>query len=115
MRRRCIPYLIDCLHRGIDCRVETDRIFGTCNIQIDRARQTDRIDPKSGHRLRTSVRAVAANNNQTVDAVSAADLRALFLSGFGLKFQTTCGSQNRTALLDGIRNAAGIHIYDFFI
>ena len=45
MGSRCIPHFINCLHRRIARRVETDRIFGTGNIKVDRTGNTDRINP----------------------------------------------------------------------
>ena len=81
MGGRGIPYLIDGLHGRIYSRIEAYGIIRACDVQIDGPGKANRIDPVAGQRLRALVRAVAADNHKSVNAVLAADVGSLLLSG----------------------------------
>ena len=83
----CITHLINGFHGGIDCGIKTDRIFCTCDVQIDCSGNTNGIDAKSGKLLRTLEGAVSAHNDHAVNTMLPADFGAFLLSLCGLKFR----------------------------
>ena len=115
MRTGGVSYFINGFHGGIDGGVETDRIIRTGNVQIDRSRQTHRIDAQPGKCLRTAVRTVASNHHQAVNAVLLTDFHAALLTLERFKFQATRCTQNGSAVSDDIGDTAFIHINDLFV
>ena len=115
VRSGSITYLIDRLHRGVDCCVKTDSILGTCNIQVNGSRNTDGINTKRSQLACTSERTVSADDYHAVNTVLAADLSSQRLSFRSRKLRTSCGVKNRTTVIDDVGYASLIHINDFFL
>ena len=69
-----IAHLVNGIHGRINCRVKSNGILGTCNIQINRSGNTDRIDSQRRQLLRPFKRTVAANDYNAVNAMFAANL-----------------------------------------
>ena len=88
MRGRSIPHLIDCLHGRVDCRIKSNGILCTGNIQINGSRQPNGINAMSGQGLRAAVRTVAADDHQTVYAMLMADIRSFLLAFLRAEFVT---------------------------
>ena len=103
MGGRGISHLINGLHRRIDGRIKTDRIICAGDIQIDRSRNSDRIDSMARQCLRPAVGTVTADHHHAVDPVLFAHLRTLCLPFLILEFRAAGRSQDRTAALDRIR------------
>ena len=99
---RCITDLVDRFHRSIYSRIKSDRIIGTCNIQIDRSRNSDRTHAQICKLLRSCKRAVSADHDQTVDSIFLADRSGFLLSLFRAHLLTTCSLQDRTSTLDRV-------------
>ena len=115
MRRGSISYLIDRFHCCVDRCIKSDRIIRTCNIQIDRSRQTDRIDALFGKSLRTAVRTVTTDHDNTINSMLTADLRTLLLSFRSPELRTSGCSKYCSTPLDRIGYVLFLHIYNFFI
>ena len=90
MGRRCISYLINSLHRCINCCIESNRILCTGNIQIDRSRNTDGINTMLSQCLRTTIRAVSADDNQAINPMFMADIGPLLLTLLRTELVTPC-------------------------
>ena len=112
---RCIPYLIDRLHRRIDRRIKSDRIFRAGDIKIDRSGYADRSNAQVSQCAGAGKRAVPADHDQAVYPVLFTDLSRLLLYCKLSKFQASGGIQDRAALADGLGNIAGRHINDLLI
>ena len=69
----------------------------------------------SGKCLGTTVRAVTANDYQSVNFMLPADLCCLLLNLFLFKLKASGCSENGSATLDGIRNILLLHLHNFFI
>ena len=115
VRRGSISYLIDRFHCCVDRCIKSDRIIRTCNIQIDRSRQTDRIDALFGKSLRTAVRTVTTDHDNTVNSMLAADLSTLLLSFRSPELRTSGCSKYCSTPLDRIGYVLFLHIYNLFI
>ena len=98
MGGRCIAHLVDRFHRRIDCGVKTDRIIRTCNVQVNRARHTNRVDAACRQLLCTCKRTVAADDYKAVNAMLMADLCTKILSLRCTELRTAGCIQDRTAL-----------------
>ena len=79
MRFRRVAQAIDRLHRCVDRCIESNRIFRTSNIKIDRSRNTDRVDALLRKSACTIKGTISTNNNNSVNAVFAADLSTFHL------------------------------------
>ena len=111
----CITDFIDRFHRRIHRGVETDRIVGTGNIEVDRSRKTDGVDPKGGKLSGTAEGTVSSDHDDPVNSMFSADFGAALLTFLGREFLTAGRVEDRTAAVDRIRNAHTVHIYDFFL
>ncbi len=110
MRGGCIANLVDGLHGGIDGRVKADCIFCAGNIQINGSWKSDGIDSLPGQGKCSAVRAVAADNNQSVNAMLAADVGSCLLAFLRPHLLAARCPEHRAAPLDDIRHAVLIHI-----
>ena len=110
MRGGGILHLVDGLHRRIDRRIKANRIIGACNIQVDGAGQSHRVDPQPGKRLRSAIGAVAANDNNAVDTVLRTDISALLLILGPFELQTAGRAKHRSAALDNIGHMTRLHV-----
>ena len=102
MRRGGITHLVDRFHRRIHRCVKADRIIGAGNIQINCTRDTDRIDSACSQLLRTCIRTIATDDDQTINAMLPADLCRLVLPFLCAECRATGCVQNRTALSERI-------------
>ena len=75
-----ITHLIDRFHSCVYCCVKSDCVICTCDIQIDRSRDSDCIYSKVRKFLCSCERTVTTDNYQTVDAVFFTDRSRLLLS-----------------------------------
>ena len=110
-----ITYLVDRFHRCIDCRIKSDRILSTRNIQINRPRNTDCVDAKIGQRSGSLERTISANHNQPVNLIFFTNRRCSLLSFLCAHLLTSCGLKNRSSTLNCIRNIPCSHINNIFI
>ena len=69
MRFRRVAQAIDRLHRCVDRCIESNRIFRTSNIKIDRSRNTDRVDALLRKSACTIKGTISTNNNYTFDSI----------------------------------------------
>ena len=115
MGRGRVAHLIDCFHGRVYRCIKADRIIRACNIKINRSRKPNRIDSMTGQRLCAAVRAVAADDNDTVDVIFPADLSSLLLPLRRFELRTARRPENRSASLNDIGDAVLIHIDNLFI
>ena len=115
MGGRGILHLVNGPHGRVDCRVKTDGILCTRDIQVDGSRDSHGVDPQPGKRLRPPVGAVSADHHNTVNAVLSADVSAPLLVLRLLELQTSGRTQHRASALNNIGHITGLHIYDLFI
>ena len=115
MRCRSITYLIDCLHGGIDCRIESDGVIGAGNVQIDGSRNANGINAKGCQLTGSPERTVTADDYDAVNTVLVADLRALLLTFRRYKLHTSCCVQDGTSTENDIGHIGTAHVYDFFV
>ena len=115
MRCRGITYLIDCLHGGIDCRIESDGVIGAGNVQIDGSRNANGINAKGCQLTGSPERTVTADDYDAVNTVLVADLRALLLTFRRYKLHTSCCVQDGTSTENDIGHIGTAHVYDFFL
>ena len=94
--------LVDRLQRCIDCGIKTNRIFRTCNIQIDRSRNTDGIDPELRKFSGSRKRSVAADNDKSFYPVFTADFSASLLTFRRPEFHAAGSIEKCAALRDSI-------------
>ena len=115
MGGRGITYLIDGLHSGIDCSIKSDGVIGAGNIQVNGSRNADGVDAKGRQLSGAAEGTVTADDYDTVNAMLAADLRALFLAFRSYKLHTSCCVQDGTATENDIGHIGTAHVYDFFL
>lgn len=115
MRGRCIPDLVDRIHRRIHSRIKTNRIIRAGNIQVYRTGNTNRINPPGSQLLRPFKRAVSSDHYQTVNAMLPANLRALVLSFFRTELGTPRRIKDRAAFGNRIGNTASVQLFDLLI
>ena len=80
MGGRGITYLIDRLHSGVYCGIKSDGVIGAGNVQVDGSRNTDGVNAKGCQLSGAAEGTVTTNDYDTVNAMLAADLRALLLA-----------------------------------
>ena len=115
MGRGRVAHLVDGFHCCVHGRVKTNGIIRARNVEINRSRKPNRIDSMTGQCLRTAVRAVAADDNDTVDVIFPADLSSLLLPLRRFELRTARRPENRSASLNDIGDAVLIHIDNLFI
>ena len=115
MGSRSITYLVNGFHCCIYGCIKSDRVLCTCDIQIDRARQTNRIDPQCCQLLRSFEGTVTTDNDQSIYSMLLADVCCFFLYFWFNELQASGCLQDRTASLDDLRYTMRIHIYDLFL
>ena len=115
VRGRSILDLVDGFHSSIDCCVKADRVICTCDVEVDRSGNADRVDPVAGKSLRAAVRTVAADDNDTVDTVFVADLRSSLLHFLFLELRASGCAQYGTALMDDTCDINGFHLVELFV
>ena len=115
MGGRCIPHLVDRLHRGINRRIKSNRVLRAGDIKIDCARHADCVDPPGCKLPCTLERTITADHNKTINAVFAADIRPLILAVRRHKFRAARRVENRAAALDNISHAARVHVHYIFL
>ena len=111
----CVLDLVDGVHGGVDCRVKADRVLGAGDVQVDRAGQADGVDALSGQRLGAAVGAVAADDDDAVDAVLAADVRRFGLDLGLLELKASGRAEDGAAALDDIGHVHGLHLEDLLV
>ena len=102
MRCGSITNLINSLHCCVYSCIKSDRILGTCNIQVDCSRNTDRIDSKVCELLCTCKRTVTTDNYQSVDSMFFADFSTTLLTFRCTEFCTSCCIKDCSATFDCI-------------
>ena len=115
MRCGCITYFIDCFHCCIDRCIKSDRILGACNVQVDRSRDTDRVDTQSSQFLCTCEGSVTTDDYQSVNTMLSADFCTSCLSFRCTELCTSCCIQYSTATGNDIRYVTCCHIFNLFI
>ena len=110
-----VAQFIDSLDSSVHGCVVTDGVFTAGNVGIDGAGQADAGDALVGQRTGTHEGAVAANDNQCVDAQFFAAGKALGLAFLGLELQAACRIEDRAAAVDDLRYAADVHFVNFAI
>ena len=115
MGGRGITYLIDRLHSGVYCGIKSDGVIGAGNVQVDGSRNTDGVNAKGCQLSGAAEGTVTTNDYDTVNAMLAADLRALLLAFRSYKLHTSCCIQDGTATENDIRHIGTAHVYDFFL
>ena len=113
MRIRSVPDLVDRLHGGVHCRIETNGKIRSGNVFIDGARDPDAGDVEFiGKYLGTVEGAVAADHDQSVDPALAQIGIGLLPSFRRPELLGTGGLQDRSTPLDDVGHTAGIHRLD---
>ena len=109
-----IRQLIDDVEAGVDGRIETERIVGVFKVVVDGAGDADRRDAELlAEALGAAERTVAADNDQTFDAVVVERLDRLLLPLDRVHFDAAGRTEDRAAALDDVRNAAHLHRLHF--
>ena len=115
MGRGGILYLVDGVHGRIDGGVEADGVVGAGDIQVDGAGNADGVDAVSGQSLGSAVGAVAADDDDAVNAILSADLGALGLPFLRTEFRAPGRAQNGSAGLDDPGHVPGPHLIDLLV
>ena len=110
-----VAQLIDGLDSGVHGRVVADGILTAGDIVVDGAGQTDTGNALVCQRTGTHEGAVAADDDQRVNAQFLTAGKALGLAFLRLELQAACGIQNRAAAVDDLRHAADVHFIHFTI
>ena len=106
---RSITQLVDHLQCGVHGGVITDGVIGAGNIIVDRTGQTDHRDAAVCKLTSTTVRAVAADDDQSIDSKLTALCSALVLTFLGLELKAAGRIQDRAASLNDVGDAAQVH------
>ena len=104
-----VAQLVDHFQRGVHGSIVADGVIGAADIVINGAGQADHGDAAVCQRAGTAVGAIAADNDQRINAQLAALFSALILTFLGLELQAACRIQNGAASRDDVRNAAQVH------
>ena len=110
-----VAQLIDGLDSGIHSRIVADGVFAAGDVVIDGAGQADAGNALVGQRTSAHEGAVAADDDQCVDAQLLAAGKTLGLAFLRLELQAARGIQNRTAAVDDLRYAADVHFINFAV
>ncbi len=104
-----VAQFVDHFQSGVHRSIVADGVIGACNIIVDGAGQADHRDAAVCQLTGTTVGAVAADDDQRINAEFAALGRTLVLALFGLELQAAGGVQDGAAGLDDVGNTAQVH------
>ena len=105
-----IAQLIDALYGGIQGGIKADGVFGGGDIVIDGAGQPDGGDAERRELLCAAEGAVAADDDQTVNAAGTQNLHRLFLSLLGGEFLAAGGIQDGAAPVNDVADGAFLQL-----
>ena len=101
------------LQRGIHRGIKADSVLGARDIVVDRARNADAVDARSGERSRAAEGAVAADDNYAADALASAERRRSLLRFLLLELLASGGIELGSAVPDDFRYGTEVHLLDF--
>ena len=115
VRAGSVTQFIQGVHTSVDSSVKTDGVFCVVHIQVDGSRDTDAVYTAFCQFCHTTVRTVAADNNQRIQTQNFVDGSCLVLTFFCHHFRAACCMQDGTAQVHDIGNVFAVHFLDFAI
>ena len=108
----CVADTVDHVDSGVDSRIKAYGVFRAGYVVVDSAGNADAVDARRGKRSGSAEGAVAADNNNALDALAAAELSRSFLGFLLLELLASGGLEHGSAVADYIGNRAKVHLLD---